>query len=346
MHYFEEIAMNDLFSLHVVGNKSKDEGLLLAKQSCSATHKLDSILTKYFTEPFKSNEYYNLFHEADISLNEVYTYASAIFDDPTQLHKQSINLAKHLYEKSVHPKVKGGEFYVVYFTGCVIGSETVDAIGIFKSENKDIFLNVFSEDENFGIESHEGINVKKLDKGALIFNTEQENGYILAVVDNTNRGAEAHYWMDEFLRLRQHQDEYYNTENALSMCKKFVTKELPEQFDISKADQVDLLNKSVKFFKDNDTFNIDDFTNEVIEQPDVIASFGKFRETYEQERDIEILDSFSISDTAVKKQARSFKSVIKLDKNFHIYVHGDRQMIEQGEDIKGKFYKVYYKEET
>ena len=24
-------------------------------------------------------------------------------------------LAKHLYEKSVHPKIKGGEFYVVYF---------------------------------------------------------------------------------------------------------------------------------------------------------------------------------------------------------------------------------------
>lgn len=45
------------------------------------------------------------------------------------------------------------------------------------------------------------------------------------------------------------------------------------------------------------------------------------------------------------KQARVFKSVIKLDKNYHIYIHGDRQLIEQGEDNKGKFYKVYYKEE-
>ena len=31
---------------------------------------------------------------------------------------------------------------------------------------------------------------------------------------------------------------------------------------------------------------------------------------------------------------------------YNIYVHGNRQLIEQGEDNKGKFYKMYYKEET
>lgn len=29
-----------------------------------------------------------------------------------------------------------------------------------------------------------------------------------------------------------------------------------------------------------------------------------------------------------KKQNRSFKSIIRLDKNFHIYIHGDRKLIE------------------
>ena len=33
------------------------------------------------------------------------------------------------------------------------------------------------------------------------------------------------------------------------------------------------------------------------------------------------------------------------DCNFHIYVHGNRNLLEQGEDEKGKFYKVYYQEE-
>ena len=61
---------------------------------------------------------------------------------------------------------------------------------------------------------------------------------------------------------------------------------------------------------------------------------------------MELADGFDISDSAVKKQARTLKNVIKLDKNFHIYIHGDRTLIEQGEDKKGKFYKVYFREEN
>jgi hypothetical protein len=41
---------------------------------------------------------------------------------------------------------------------------------------------------------------------------------------------------------------------------------------------------------------------------------------YVQEKDFEFSDNFSISSEAVKKQARSLKSVIKLDRNFHIYI--------------------------
>ena len=43
---------------------------------------------------------------------------------------------------------------------------------------------------------------------------------------------------------------------------------------------------------------------------------------------------------------RSIKRVIKLDKNFDIYIHGNSELIEQGEDNKGKYYKVYYNEES
>jgi len=61
---------------------------------------------------------------------------------------------------------------------------------------------------------------------------------------------------------------------------------------------------------------------------------------------MEVSDNFDISKQAVKKQARVFKSVLKLDKNFHIYIHGNRDLIEQGVDNNGrKFYKIYYEEE-
>ena len=257
-----------------------------------------------------------------------------------------MNLAAHLYEKSVYPKIKTGEFYVIYFKDCILDEHTADAIGLFKSENKETFLKIFQNTENFNIESEEGININKLDKGCLIFNIDKENGYVVAVVDNTNKGEDAKYWIDDFLHVRPRKDEYYNTHNVLSLCKNFVTKELPQQFDVQKADQADLLNRSVLFFKEKDSFDMEEFTNEVFAQREVIDSFNKYKENYEQDRDLEIADSFTISESAVKKQARAFKSVIKLDKNFHIYVHGNRNLIEQGEDEKGKFYKVYYQEES
>lgn len=346
MLFFDQSSLLGI-TLHKVGSKVEDEGIQFSKSELRTNDSLNNVLLNYFLSPFKSDEFYHLYHDSDIKYNEVYGFVSEIFDNPNSLYEQSVNLAKHLYEQSVHPKIKSGEFYTVYFKDCIIDNNTVDAVGLFKSENKDTFLKIYPSVDGFDIESEKGININKLDKGCLIFNTERENGYVVAVVDNSSKGAEAQYWMDDFLHVLQRKDEYYNTHNVLSLCKNFVTRELPQQFDVSKADQIDFLNKSVKFFKEKDSFEMDEFTNEVIVQPDVIESFNKYRSDYQREHDIDFADNFAISETAVKKQARVFKSVIKLDKNFHIYIHGNRELIEQGIDEKGrKFYKIYYQEES
>lgn len=334
-------------AIHNVGNKLNDDGISFSKKNTSFDSSLKDILISYFVSPFKSNEYYNLYHNSDINLNEVFVYASKIFDKPNSLYDQSVNLAKHLYDCSTHPKIKGGEFYTVYFKDCVFEGETVDAIGLFKSESKDTFLKVKPTEEIYEIESDKGININKLDKGCLIFNTDREKGFVVAVVDNASRGDDAIYWVDSFLQLMQRQDDYHNTQNILSLCKKFITKELPQEFEVSKADQANFLNKSIQFFKDKDSFDMDEFANEVIEQPELIERFHKYKSDYQEQSDVNIADSFTISDTAVKKQARVFKSVLKLDKNFHIYIHGNRELIEQGVEKDGrKFYKIYYQNEN
>jgi hypothetical protein len=346
MIQFENTSLSSL-SLHQVRSKILGEGIEFSRSIQNTDKGIDELLNRYFLSPFKSNEYFNLYHDSDLSLNEVFVYTNKIFDNPENLFEQSVNLAKHLYEQSVHPKIKGGEFYTVYFKDCIVDGVTTDAVGLFKSENKDTFLKVFPSGDGFEIESEKGVNINKLDKGCLIFNIEKENGYVVAVVDNTNKGAEAQYWMDNFLHVRPRKDEYYDTQNLLSLCKNFVTKELPQQFEVSKADQVDLLNKSVQFFKENESFDMTNFAKEVIGQPAMIDSFNEYRTDFQREREIAISDNFTISESAVKKQARSIKSIIKLDKNFHIYVHGSRELIEQGVDEHGrKFYKIYYDRET
>lgn len=346
MHFIDNNSLQNI-SLHYVGNKGEDGRLSFSKGSFTLEEGIKEIFGSYLLSPFKSDEYYRLYHDVEISLNEVYAYVSAIFEDPANLHEQSVNIARHLYNQSTHPKIKGGEFYVVYFKDCMVNGETADAVGLFKSENKDIFLKIHPQGDHFEIETDEGININKLDKGCLIFNREKEDGYVVAVVDNTNKGSEAQYWMDDFLHVRQKQDTYFNTANTLSVYKDFVRKKLPEEYEMGKADQADFLNRSIQFFKDNEKFELQQFNEEVLHYPEYIEGFNRYKQQYEKEADVELADEFTISDTAVKQQSRYYKSVIKLDKNFHIYVHGNRELIEQGVDEAGrKFYKIYYTNET
>ncbi len=343
----EQIEIQTI-AIHNVGNKLNEEGLRFSKSLLQTDESINELLLTYFFSPFKSNEYYNLFHESDLNLNEVYSFVSEIFDNPDSLLEQSVSLAKHLYEQSVHPKIKGGEMYVVYFRDCIVDGETVDAVGLFKSETKETYLKVYPQNDGFSIESQAGINIHKLDKGCLVFNTEREKGYLVSVVDNLNKGGEAQYWIDHFLHVRQRNDDYFRTKNILSLCKNFVVEKFPEQFAVSKADQAEMLNKSVKFFKENDNFDIEDFTNQVIQSPDVISSFKSYKTEFEVDNNFQLTDNFNISDAAVKKQSKFFKSVIKLDKNFHIYVHGDSQQIVKGFDKSSgmNYYQLFFKVES
>ena len=344
MIYCEKSALKYVI-VHIVGNKSFNEKVIYSASETILDEDLVGVLNMYYLQSFKTEEYYQLYHESDLVLNEVYTYVSKIFDEPKQLYEQSVNLAKHLYEQSTHPRIKGGEFYTVYFKDCIFDGKTLDAVGLFKSENKETFLKVLRENGSFNLVSDKGINIKKLDKGCLIFNKDRENGYVVAVVDNTNKDVEAQYWIDDFLHVRQRKDEYANTQNFMALAKNFVIKELPKEFEVSKADQIDLLNKSLHFFKEKETFNINDFSHEVIAQPEVIERFHQYKQEYEDQSDIVIDNQFKISESACKKQQRSYKHVINLDKKIQIVIAGNRQNIEQGKDDRGKFYKVYYTDE-
>jgi len=239
---------------------------------------------------------------------------------------------------------------VAYFKQVQIEGDLLDVIGMFKSENKETYLKVYPQDGGFSVDYEENaININKLDKGVLIFNIEKENGYKVVVIDKASNGSEAAvYWKDEFLQLKIRNDSFNQTSNTLGIYKNFVTQKLDDEFEMTKADKIDLLNKSMKYFKEKDTFDMDEFGEEVIGNPKAIESFKTFKSQYEQEFETPIADTFAISGNAVKKQQRVYKSVLKLDKNFHIYIHGDKELIEKGFD-DGKhmnYYKVYFKEEN
>ena len=337
--------------IHKVGNRSLDETLKLSeKPALIFDEHLEQLLRTYFLSPFeKTNALYRLDHPTgDLELNTVYHLCSKIFDKPQELLPLSKQLAQHLYDLADHPKIKSGEVYFTYFENLQVEGEEHDAIGIFKSESKEAFLKISIDGKDLGLEyEEEGINIKKLDKGCIIFNTEKSEGYKVLVTDQANR-AEAIYWIDDFLKLKIRNDEYHQTENILGIYKDFVTGKMNEEFDISAPDKIDLLNRSINYFKEKENFDMDEFAREVISDEHGIRSFKAFKKNFEEESDTEISDEFSINKAAVKKQARNFKSVLKLDKNFHIYIHGNREYIEKGYDEGKKlsYYKVYFREEN
>jgi len=342
-----EEARIDKIIIHKVGNKQLEEGLFIANTTIDIKEELKPALLNYLLSSFNSNEYYNFSHESDVQLNEAFSFTNSIFENPGLFIEKSKNLAQHLYNCSLHPKVKEGEFYVVYFNQLIIDGEEVDAIGLFKSEIKETFLKINQAGEGFALQAEDGINLNKLQKGCLIFNSEHEKGFVLSIVDNLKKGNEAGYWKDAFLQVRPREDDYFQTKNVMTMYKDFVTEQLPAEFEISKADQADMMNKSMKFLNEKENFDIQDFEDEVIAQPEIKDSFKNYKQKYEEEKQVKINNDFEVSIPAVKKHQKTLKSVIKLDKNFHVYVHGNRQRIVKGYDESTglNYYQLFFEEE-
>jgi len=347
---FNETELKQL-AIHKVGNNAAGEALHLSEGPLVLRDEvLDRLLMQYFLSPFeKVYELYHFTHQSDdVKLNELYHFVTMIFDDPENFHESGMQIARHLFSVSNHPKIKAGELYIASFKNIQLESELFDAVGIFKSEVKEPYLNVRQEVSGFQMSYEENaINVKKLDKGCLVFNRQKDEGYTVLIVDQTNR-TEAAYWIDQFLQLQVSNNSYQHTNNTLGIYKKFVTEKMDEEFDLSKTDKIDLLNRSINYFKEKDHFNFDEFSTEVINNEKGIEMFKSFKSDFETQAQTVIDDDYNISNAAVKNQARGYKSVLKLDKNFHIYVHGNKDLIEKGFDEARKmsFYKVYFQQEV
>lgn len=341
---FSEAELSHL-AIHQVGNKSNEEGIIISEKEVAINGTIASLLTTYFTKPFKTEEFYNFNHETDLNLNEVYSFSRSIFNEKSSLMLQSINLAKHLYEQSIYPHIKSGELYVAYFDNCYLDEEITEVVGIFKSEQKETFLKVYPEGNSFAVNRDDGININKLDKGCLIINEQAEEGFKVLLVDNTNKGEDAKYWKELFLNVKPQQDDYYHTRNYLQLCKDFAAEAFPEA---DKIDQMSLVQESAKFFKEEDTFDKVQFQEKVLQEPEIIDAFEAYKGNYQEQNDLQMYDEFDINSEAVKKMKRVFKSVIKLDKNFHVYVHGNRNYIRKGfdEESNMNFYQLFFKEES
>lgn len=261
--------------IHNVGNKVKGESLEISTEICDANNEVtNQYLKQFFFSTFKFDVTYRFVHETDIAMNEIYNYVKHIFENPSEFYEQSVNIAKHLYEVSVHPNIKAGELYIVYLQNCIIDDNVTDAIGIYKSESKDYYLQVNSNGKRYDIECQQGINPKKLDKGCLIFNLSDSNYKVYIVDRNIN---DAMYWKKNFLMIEEEKNEYTNTAKVLKSCKKYIAK----KENIEPEKRLELMNNSVEYFENNEEFDLEKFTEKVFDNQEESDKFKVYIDSYD-----------------------------------------------------------------
>ncbi len=334
--------------VHYVGSKNNLEPLHVSDSPLDLDQETLAAIGDAFLNRFSNAvEYFRFTHPSSLQFNEVYSFVADTFLNRDHFAQNGGGIARHLYESSTHPKVKAGELYIGLFEGLPVEGHMHRAIGLFKTENKSLFLDVARQGSDLLVHMKEGVELTKLDKGCLIINTNADEGFDVLLFDNQNRGEEALYWKEQFLGVAAQKTEYHHTNHVLTLTKQFITGQMEEEFGLERNEQIELLNKSIQYFKEKESFQIDEFQEAIFGDDERIEAFRSFGSQYVNQHDIDIADSFDISPMAVKKQTRIYKSVLKLDKNFHIYIHGNTDLIEKGVDEQGrKYYKIYYQDES
>ena len=224
----------------------------------------------------------------------------------------------------------------------------MDGIGIFKSEIKQDFL-LFEEKENqLDLILQQGINLNKLDKGCLIFNTKKDEGYKILSIDSNKYDTK--YWLESFLGVSLFEDEIFYTKKYLKFCQDFARDVVLPAED--KQQEVMFMNRSVNYFAKNDEFEETSFMNEVIDNPDLHPEFRHYKQEKAPKYHIEDVSNFPIANNAVTAARKSIKNVINLDTNIQIKMdfinpESAERFIEKGWDEEKQmyYYLVYFNKE-
>lgn len=337
-------------SIHRVGNKSRAEGLFVSQSPCKLTDELNPLIREFFFKPFRDKEenYFNFAHDVDLEFHTLYELVKQLLSHPENAHELSKKITQHLYDQSEHPHIKNGEVYVAYLENLQIDNQKVEGVGIFKSEIKQDFLQFSESGSQLEMQLEQGINLNKLDKGCIIFNTDAEAGYKILSVDS-NR-YDARYWLESFLGVDALADDNFYTKKYLKFCQDFAKDVVLPAED--KREEVLFMNRAVNHFAKNDNFEESQFLNEVMENPELIPEFKHYKAERGPKYSIEDLSDFPIANTAVTAARKKIKNVIQLDTNIQIkmdFINPDsaNRFVEKGWDEERQmyYYLVYFNKE-
>jgi hypothetical protein len=337
------------FIIHKVGNKFNDTKNAFSENLVDFDEASYDLMLPFLLRPFGSAvQSYRFNHHASIALNEINSYSSQIFKDDDAFIEVSKHIVTHLYEQSTSAQIKTGDVLVVLFDGIEYGDMTTNALGIFKIESKVNFFQTYLENKSYDVLVQKGISSKKVDKGCLILNQSDTEGPIILSVDNNSYDAQ--YWINQFLNIKYADDANSHTQQYIELCKEFSTEVLKNSYGVK--EQNTFLTKTIDFFKENETVNVELFKEDVFDEEKHIRQFEDYKKEYEGEQNLVIRNQFDVAERVVTKEKRKIKTEIKLDTNIQIKLDIDapdasEEYLERGYDDEKKmhYYKVFFNAE-
>ncbi len=201
--------------LHQVGNRLREEPLIMANQCFSMTDSISNlILGGYLRGIVNSKNEYVLTHESDMALNDVAYHVSDFFAQKTSFIDLSQKLATHLYASTHHPNIAAGDLFVIKFDRLKVDGKYRSAIGIYKSESKQQYISARTDGTTQQLEVSIGINPDLIDKGVLIV----DGAEIIYAIDRIS--SRTKYWIDDFLKAKQVPNERTKSSVVIGVIEK------------------------------------------------------------------------------------------------------------------------------
>lgn len=320
----------------------------LDKNKCLINHrdmdmeKLDQIFLKdFFIKPFNREKIqYSFVHSIDLRYNIVYNTVIDIFNGGDFI-ENSISIFKYLDSVSTLPTIKDGDIFIVKIEDVLVGETYCEAVGIFKIETKNEFIETTVDSSgNMNVSVKTGYTSQKMDKACLIVLTEDMPvGFII------DKSKDSKFWRQDFLGMETKVTPYSQSKALVDLMENFVKGKLIKESTISKSAQVELVNNYTELVSKSESLDIKDLQAKVFQDKKVLSMFEEYRKIYEERENVNLETRLDVDKTALNIPRKLRK--IKLDDTVELCLMKTGNFIERGfDENKGRsYYKIYFSKE-
>ncbi len=220
---------------------------------------------------------------------------------------------------------------------------------LLKSESVVPFLSISTRDGDLQLETEEGINPEKIDKGCLIVEHFEKKGFYVLTFDRG--GSESRFWVRDFLGVRPIPDSSLLSKRVAEMAVAAVSPEGVADdrppWEVNEPAQ-----EALSFLGGQKQFSLQEFEEKALRTEAARNRFAEERKRVEEEEGIELKESFDLSKRDVGKAKKLMKSMMKLDTGVEIrlrpkVIEDPGKVLEKGYDDEKKmsYIKVYFNED-